>query len=117
MFPGYFGKNAPSLYDVFLLKNRKTGKTFHLSDKISHIWFTIGSRLGILDDVLDSIMDEERQSMKCLRRVIGIWCVNAGMLPNHTEYPYSWDGFRVLLEDCDKSEAAKEYFEFLDNMP
>ena len=108
---------APKWEQVDFLKNRQTGETFKLSHKISSVWSTIGSRLGIEDDRLDAIMDDERKSMQCLRRVILKWCDDAGQMPNNDEFPYTWDGFRMLLEDCDKSEVAKEYFEFLEKMP
>ena len=77
----------------------------------------MGLLLGIEDNVLDNIMDEEQQNKYCLRKVILMWCQDAQGLPNHEKYPLSWEGFRSLLEDCNKSDAAREYFEFLEKMP
>lgn len=112
----YLKKSAPKFDDIDFLKNRKTGEKFRLTTKIGTIWSNIGLRLGIESDFLDSIMDEERTNERRLRRVLQTWLSNAGQLPNHEDYPLSWQGLRNILDDCEKEEIAKEYFEFLSAM-
>lgn len=99
--------------NLTLLKNRRTREKFQLTTKIGTIWSNIGLRLGIESDLLDSIMDEERTNERRLHRVLNKWFSNASQLPNHEDYPLSWQGLRNILDDCEKEEIAKEYFEFL----
>ena len=95
------------------MKNRKTGERYRLSDKISSKWRMIGTLLGIEDDLLDSIDMDHGYNDKKLRRVLGKWFENAGQMNNRDEYPLTWKGLKILLEDIEKAEIAKEYFDFL----
>lgn len=102
--------------ELLFVKNKKTKEKYELTSKIGSVWGNIGLRLGIEPDILDCIIDEERTNDRRLNRVLQKWLSNAGGLPNHEEYPLSWEGLRNILEDCDKHEIAKEYFEFLSAM-
>ena len=101
--------------DLAFVAYRKKGVRYEyrLASKIGSIWSNIGSRLGIEPDILDCIIDEQRTNEKRLNQVMNRWLSNAGNLPNHEEYPLSWEGLRNLLEDCEKGEVANEFFEFL----
>ena len=80
-------------------------------------WERIGLLLGIEQDILDSILDDSQgKNARALSKVFGTWLSNASGLPNHENYPLSWQGLYNLLEDSGKVEVAKEYFAFLNAM-
>jgi hypothetical protein len=96
--------------------NRATQKRFNLANHVSASWMEIGLRLGIERNLLSSIQDDRPDNFKRLSKVFGIWLENATGLPHHADYPLSWQGLHTLLEDVEKTEVAKQYFEFLDNI-
>lgn len=103
----------PKLEDIFLVKNR-TGERFKLWEMIVAKWFDIGTKLGLENDLLESIQEDPGRGESKLRRVLGKWFDNAGNLPHNDEYPLTWKGLRTLLEDIDKEEVARKFFAFLD---
>ena len=116
MFIEYLRQKAPKAGDLTLLKNRGADPDkFSLSDKIVMSWEAIGQRLGIEQGILDSILDDsQHKNARALSKVFDMWLSNASGLPNHEDYPLSWQGLYNLLEDSGKVEVAKEYFAFLD---
>lgn len=114
---GYLNKPAPEWGDLDFIRNPTTREKFELAKMIGSIWSTIGSRLRIEPNLLDCMMDEERNNGRCLQRVFDEWFSNAPGMKNHKLYPLSWQGLRTLLEDCDKEEIARKYFDFLSQMP
>ena len=114
----YLGRKEPRLEDLCTaVINREAGTRFNLADRIIASWRTIGLRLGLQLDVLDSIESNRVDNAKRLLRVFGQWLENASQLPHHHDYPLSWQGLNTLLEDIGKLEVARQYFEFLDSMP
>ena len=95
----------------------EAGTRFRLSDKILAKWDIIGETLGLDHDTIEAINDDERRAEKKLRRVLSKWFDNAGALPNHQDYPLTWDGLRTLLVDIQKKEVAEQFFEFLSTCP
>ena len=116
MVTEYFGRTSLVLEDLYLLKNKTKDKKFKLWKMILTEWRAIGNRLGIENGVLDSIAQDTSQTEAKLRKVLAKWFENAGALPNSDEYPLTFRGLHTLLEDIDKAEVAKQYFEFLDEM-
>ena len=98
------------------MKNKSTGERYKLWEKIVSKWPDIGNRLGIANDLLESIQVEPGRAESKLRSVLAMWFDNAGYLPHSDEYPLTWRGLKTLLEDIEKEEVAKEFFEFLRNM-
>lgn len=110
---GYLNKSAPNWGDLDFLRNRRTSEKFQLTHKIASIWSTIGSRLGIEPDLLDSMMDDFRNNEGRLRHVLNTWLTHASGLPNYDVYPVSWQGLHNLLAESGKEEVANDYFQFL----
>lgn len=113
----FLGRNAPKAEDISLVKNKHTGERYRLWEKIVAEWYNIGTKLGIENSLLEAIKVEPGNAESKLRNVLGKWFDNAGNLPHSDEYPLSWKGLKTLLEDIDKEEVAKEFFEFLRNIP
>ena len=100
--------------DLLFLKNKNDEK-FRLAERISSKWETIGLILGIEYGMLEAINKDHSRSEDKLRKVFSIWLENAGNLPKHGEYPYTWKGLKNLLEDIGVTEVSKAYFKFLEN--
>ena len=111
----FFGRNAPKLEEIFLMKN-KSGERYKLWEKIVSKWYKIGRALGIANDLLESIRVDGSDTESKLISVLAKWFDNAGNLPHSDEYPLTWRGLKTLLEDIENGEVAKEFFEFLRNM-
>jgi hypothetical protein len=89
-----------------------TEERFRLGEKIATKWHQIGTRLGLEKDFLESL-EELHGADKRLDKVLGKWFDNADDLPHKDEYPLTWKGLKTLLEDVEKGEVAKQYFNFL----
>lgn len=111
----YLCKTAPNKRDLNLVRN-STGATFKLIGKISCKWKLIGELLEIEDGELRNINEEEHDINAKFGRVFSEWKTNAAKLPHSQDYPYTWQGFRNLLNDADLSQVSKEYFAFLDTI-
>lgn len=79
----YLGKAAPDMGDLDFLKDKRTGNTFRLTDKIGTQWRNIGSRLGMECDVLNATECDYHSTADRLRHMLGTWLSNARGLPNH----------------------------------
>jgi hypothetical protein len=114
----YFGREEPKLEELCsTVTNRATGKSFNLANHISASWRMIGLALGIEPNRLTSI---ERKGFNDTERLIAVfsrWLENAAGLPHYSDYPLSWQGLNTLLQDVEKIEVARQYFELLDGMP
>ena len=96
-----------SLKSLELVKWKEDGceMAFRLVDMVSSQWREFGSRLSIEQDQLDSWEDEYRgRAARCWKKVMGHWLSVGG---TH-DYPATWEGLYVLLEDVEYCEVAKE---------
>ena len=113
----YFGREAPTIEDLCIaVIDHPTDKRFNLSNHISDSWKTIGLTLGMELGLLNSIGRNRYDDADRLMTVFRRWLENAAGLPHHAGYPLSWQGLNTLLEDIGKTEVAKQYFEFLDDL-
>ncbi len=111
------GIGAPRMEHLVTAQiNRATDESFNLADRIGNCWNNIGLTLGIEHDVLEGIRSNNGNNPERLQNVFNRWLGNAAGLPNHHLYPLSWQGLKTLLEDCQKKEVAKQYFEFIGKM-
>lgn len=105
------------MQDLVFIKNRLTGKQYRLVSRICSSWQDVGSILGINQEKLDSIREENMlRTENRIRRVFSLWLENAAQLPKCEYYPLSWQGLYDILLDCEFSTAAMEYFEFLNSL-
>ncbi len=112
-------KSAPDWKDLDFIRNKTTKETFSLAGKIGTLWESIGSRIGLEPNRLDSIKTENYSDKNRLRVVMLEWIANAsGLTSGDSErYALSWQGLYNLLEDCGRVEDAKKFFIFLGRMP
>ena len=101
-----------SLKYLDLIKGPK-GETFRLVDLVSSRWQSFGCQLGIPTDKLEAWRRECLGiATECWRKVMGQWLAGGG---THN-YPATWEGLYVLLEDVEYMEVARELKTAVDNM-
>ena len=76
---------------------------FVLENLVKSKWMTLGLRVGLVMDQLESWEEEFRgNTTRCWRRVMKHW-LDSGGAPH---YPDTWEGLSDLLRDCDLAEVA-----------
>lgn len=63
---------------------------------------------------LNNIKTQENLIDDRFGRVFEEWERNAAKLKYCLDYPYTWQGFRTLLEHVGLSQVSDEYFAFLE---
>jgi hypothetical protein len=92
------------------MEDKVTGAEFNLTQSISPSWRSIGLKLGVDKETLDTINTINNTNEKRLCQVWTMWFnYNAG----REKYPLSWEGLRKLLADSGQKVIAKDFFEFL----
>lgn len=116
MLPDYLGLKGPDIEHLHFIKNRMTGASFRLMERIATKWKTIGFVLAMEYDQLQSLEEEKQTNYERLTAVFAKWCVNASQMPNGHHYPHSWEGLRAILGDAELKEIATQYFDFLSSL-
>jgi hypothetical protein len=113
----YFGREEPRLEELCTaVTDRATGRSFNLANHISASWKVIGLTLGMEPNRLTSIERKGYDDSERLMTVFSRWLENAAGLPHHADYPLSWQGLNTLLQNTERREVAKQYFEFLNTI-
>ena len=74
-------------------------------DRVSSKWESFGILLEMCPDQLESLKEEcLGKPAKCWNKVMGRWLAGEGT----PDYPASWEGVCLLLEDVGCSEVAHE---------
>lgn len=77
---------------------------FRLIDHVSSGWESFGLRLNIPYDKLEAWREECLGSaFRCWLKVMGHWLTGGGT----QDYPATWEGLCLLLEDVEYSEVAE----------
>ena len=84
---------------------------FKLIDKISSKWSDAGTLLGLGDNELQNIGEERTKNKHRFEEVHKHWEDNGS-----SDYPFTWEGLFKLLQDIEKSRAARELREFLEEI-
>lgn len=80
-------------------------KKFNLIQRVSSKWESFGFRLEIPDDVLVGLREQcLANSAKCWTKIMQYWLSGGST----NDYPATWEGLYVLLEDVDLAEVARE---------
>ncbi len=98
----YYHNVGVTLKSLHLIK--WNGGEYRLINKVSLKWESSGFQLGIEPDLLEAWWREDlHDSRKCWLRVMKYWLSNEGP----PDYPPTWDGLYLLLEDVEYSEVVK----------
>ena len=86
---------------------------FYLVNKVSSRWMTFGYRFDREPDELEALEDEySRNAKRCWCKVMQLWLGEGGT----SEYPTTWEGMVVVLEDVEFSSVARELERALDSV-
>ena len=85
-------------------------KKLKVTEEIFGEWRKIRKLLGISAQRLDGWWDQSHNSERCCDKVVGKWLQNP---PD--EYPATWHGLLVLLDDADFTDLAKTLKKALEN--
>ena len=102
-----------SLRSLLLIKwkSKERNKQFHLVNKVSSKWQSFGIRLEIPSDRLEGWkMECLGDTAKCWMKVMEYWLSIGGVLP---DYPATWEGLYLLLEDVEYTEVAAKLREIV----
>lgn len=81
------------------------GEKFRLIDFVSSRWQSFGCQLGMPMDKLDAWKKEcLGDAAECWKKVMAQWLAQGGTC----EYPATWEGLYVLLEDIEYSEVSRK---------
>ena len=105
-----------TMENLFEMEDKCGNTKFFLVDAVSSAWFTIGEKLGIQKEVLNSIEVTRDTNKQRLGQVWKMWLEESDLIANNMKYPSSWRGLRRLLADSGEGNIAKEFFEYLDKL-
>lgn len=88
-------------------------RKFHLVKKVSHKWRMFGFRFQRGNNEMDALEEEcSRKSEQCWIKVMSEWLDEEGT----EEYPATWEGILLVLEDVELSTIAKQLRKVLSNV-
>ena len=105
--------STPSRKNISLIEWTDEGgnpRKFKLINKISSEWSDAGTLLGLSDE-LQNIENEGRGNKHRFEEVHKRWEDNGS-----SDYPFTWEGLFKLLHDIEKSTAARELREALEEI-
>ena len=83
---------------------------------MSNKWKEIGCLLEISLSLLQAWGTTYRENpLECINAVLNHWLQNG--TESNSDYPVSWEGLYLLLQDVELTEVAVELKEALDNAP
>ena len=86
---------------------------FRLVNRVSGTWKEFGTLLEVEQNQLDAWRNECRDDAgRCWDKVMGHWLSTGGT----SDYPATWDGLYILLEDVEFSEVAVELKEVISDI-